>query len=92
MNCRLDNLYDTIFELEDLIEESRAKRKSIEMSAITIDLYYWFQIKSNRESGFGRYDVMLIPADRKKDCAYIIEFKVQKPLKEQNLEETRLVS
>lgn len=26
--------------------------------------------------------------DRNKDCAYIIEFKVHKPLKEQNLEET----
>ena len=40
MNRRLDNLYDTIYELEDKIEESRAKRKSIEMSAITIDNVY----------------------------------------------------
>ena len=40
MNRRLDNLYDTIYELEDKIEESRAKRKSIEMSAITIDNIY----------------------------------------------------
>ena len=40
MNRRLDNLYDTIYELEDRIEESRAKRKSIEMNAITIDNVY----------------------------------------------------
>lgn len=47
-----------------------------------------FQINSNRKSGFGRYDIMLIPKDREKDCAYIIEFKVHKPLKEKDLEET----
>lgn len=47
-----------------------------------------FQINSNRESGFGRYDIMLIPKDREKDCAYIIEFKVHKPLKEKDLKET----
>jgi len=47
-----------------------------------------FEITSNRESGFGRYDIMLMPADRKKDSAYIIEFKVHKPLKEKDLDET----
>ncbi len=34
------------------------------------------------DSGFGRYDVMLTPKDREKDCSYIIEFKVHKPTKE----------
>lgn len=47
-----------------------------------------FVITSNRESGFGRYDIMLTPKDRKQDCAYIIEFKVHKPRKEKGLEET----
>lgn len=47
-----------------------------------------FVITSNRESGFGRYDVMLKPLDKEKDCAYIFEFKVHKPRKEKNLEET----
>ncbi len=46
------------------------------------------QITSNRESGFGRYDVVLEPVDPARDCAYIIEFKVHKPLREKNLEET----
>lgn len=31
---------------------------------------------------------MLTPADKDKDCAYIIEFKVHKPLKEKDLAET----
>ncbi|MDE7477560.1 MAG: ATP-binding protein, partial [Lachnospiraceae bacterium] len=55
---------------------------------LMVELAGRFQIKSNRESGFGRYDVMLIPHDRKRDYAYIIEFKVHKPLKELTLEET----
>jgi len=47
-----------------------------------------FEITSNRESGFGRYDIMLEPLDRVKDNAYIIEFKVRKPKKEATLEDT----
>ena len=34
-------------------------------------------ITSNRESGFGRYDIMLEPRKRQGDDAVIIEFKVQ---------------
>ncbi|MDE7414781.1 MAG: ATP-binding protein [Lachnospiraceae bacterium] len=55
---------------------------------LMVELDGRFQITSNRESGFGRYDVMLIPKDREKDCAYIIEFKVHKPLKEKDLAKT----
>jgi hypothetical protein len=41
-----------------------------------------YEIKSNRESGVGRYDVMLIPKDTTK-YGYVIEFKtVQKVLNE----------
>lgn len=47
-----------------------------------------FAITSNRESGFGRYDVMLSPVEKKNDRAYIIEFKVFNSKKEKNLEET----
>lgn len=47
-----------------------------------------FVITSNKESGFGRYDVMLTPLDKTRDNAYIIEFKVYKPQKEKNLKET----
>ena len=55
---------------------------------LMVELDGRFQITSNRESGFGRYDIMLIPKDREKDCAYIIEFKVHKPLKEKDLAKT----
>ncbi len=36
--------------------------------------YRYFEIKSNRESGYGRYDIIIIPADVSK-WGYIIEFK-----------------
>lgn len=55
---------------------------------LMVELADRYQITSNRESGFGRYDIMLKPTDREKDCAYIIEFKVHKPKKEKSLEET----
>ena len=46
-------------------------------------------LRSNRESGLGRYDVMLEPRDKSDDSkyAYILEFKVRKR-KEKDLEET----
>ena len=55
---------------------------------LMVELDGRFQITSNRESGFGRYDIMLVPKDRERDCAYIIEFKVHKPLKEKDLAKT----
>ncbi len=55
---------------------------------LVVGLQNRFVITSNRESGFGRYDVVLMPLDREKDKAYIIEFKVHKPRYEKNLEET----
>ena len=47
------------------------------------DLY---EIRSNRESGYGRYDVMLIPKTKEND-GIILEFKV-KESEEKTLEET----
>lgn len=55
---------------------------------LMVELSGRYTITSNRESGFGRYDVMLVPTDRRKDCAYIIEFKVHKPNREKDLAET----
>lgn len=46
-----------------------------------------YSLTSNRESGFGRYDILLEPK-RAEDDAIIIEFKVFRPAKEQNLEDT----
>lgn len=47
-----------------------------------------FHITSNRESGFGRYDVMLEPRDAAKRDAFILEFKVRLPEHEKSLEDT----
>lgn len=43
---------------------------------LIVDLQDRYIITSNRESGFGRYDVMLEPRSQKAD-AYILEFKVR---------------
>ena len=54
---------------------------------LLVDLRKIYRITSNRESGFGRYDVMLEPLN-KNDDAIIIEFKVFNPKKEKSLEDT----
>ena len=54
---------------------------------LMIELIGEYILTSNRESGFGRYDVMLEPLDKSKN-AMIIEFKVRNVKKEKSLEET----
>ena len=46
---------------------------------LMVELKDRYTITSNRESGFGRYDVMLEPEDPARDDAIIIEFKVYDP-------------
>lgn len=43
---------------------------------MVVDLAGTYKIRSNRESGYGRYDVMMEPLD-KEGKAFIFEFKVQ---------------
>ncbi len=54
---------------------------------LLVDLRDRYEVISNRESGFGRYDVMLKPLNQTDD-AIILEFKVYHPRKENNLAET----
>lgn len=54
---------------------------------LLVELNGRYVITSNRESGFGRYDVQLEPQNREDD-AILIEFKVRNPQKEQTLEDT----
>ena len=54
---------------------------------LMVELEGRYSITSNRESGFGRYDVVLEPTE-KKDDAIIIEFKVRNPENEHSLEDT----
>ena len=53
---------------------------------LMMELQDRYIITSNRESGFGRYDVILYP--RKDDDAIIMEFKVFNKRREKNLEDT----
>ena len=54
---------------------------------LIVELRGRYEVKSNRESGFGRYDVMIIPHD-KSSQAIVLEFKVHDPDEEKTLEET----
>ena len=49
------------------------------------DTYY---VNSNRESGIGRYDIMLEPKD-KNGNSFIMEFKVYNKKKEKTIEEKK---
>lgn len=54
---------------------------------LLVELRGRYEILSNRESGYGRYDVLLKPL-HKKDPAYILEFKVQDKEDEKTLQNT----
>lgn len=54
---------------------------------LMVELGDQYVISSNRESGFGRYDVLLEPKKAGLD-AMILEFKVRSPKKEGSLEDT----
>ena len=54
---------------------------------LMVDLRDRYVITSNRESGFGRYDIVLMPKGEKED-AIIIEFKVYDVEDEKGLQDT----
>lgn len=58
---------------------------------LMVDLANKYVISSNRESGFGRYDVMLEPLTKELD-AIILEFKVFNPKQETTMEDTVLAA
>ncbi len=53
---------------------------------LLVELSDRYTVTSNRESGFGRYDVMLEP--KRRDDGIILEFKVQDKEEEQELSDT----
>lgn len=54
---------------------------------LVVDLKEKYVITSNRESGFGRYDVLMEPRNDS-DMAFILEFKVHDPEEEVTLQDT----
>ena len=55
---------------------------------LMVELKSRYIITSNRESGFGRYDVMLEPKNPREDDAILLEFKVHDPEDEETLKDT----
>lgn len=54
---------------------------------LMVELAGRYRVTSNRESGFGRYDVMLEPY-KEEDPAFVLEFKVHDPEDEDTLDDT----
>lgn len=54
---------------------------------LLVELRDSYEIRSNRESGYGRYDVMLIPK-KSGEMAVVMEFKVHEPDEEKSLSDT----
>ena len=57
---------------------------------LLVELRGRYSVESNRESGYGRYDVALVPTDGAggSDPAVVMEFKVFDPRREASLEDT----
>ena len=55
---------------------------------LLVDLSDRYEVTLNRESGFGRYDVMLQPHNPAEDDGIILEFKVYNLKRESTLEDT----
>ncbi len=81
----IDDMMDTLSEIcESMISTFDGSGKAAPENfyhglviGLLVELRGRYEIKSNRESGLGRYDVMLRPKD-KKDNAVIIEFKAKR--------------
>jgi hypothetical protein len=73
----------------DVPEEDSEKIYHAFVLGLLIGLKDRYAVKSNRESGYGRYDVMLIPKNPK-DLGVVMEFKKVDPARKANLEETAL--
>lgn len=52
---------------------------------LMVELRGRYEITSNGESGFGRYDIMIVPKEKDQD-AFVIEFKVANSRKKESLE------
>ena len=79
------SFFDTGSKPSDVTEPERFYHGFV--LGLMVELAGRYRVTSNRESGFGRYDVMLEPY--KKDApAFVLEFKVHDPEDERTLEET----
>lgn len=91
MNCYMNRITKRMFSYFDTGKKQSDQEPErfyhVFVLGLIVELENKYQILSNRESGFGRYDVVLEPLD-KKEKAFIIEFKVRNPKTERTLEDT----
>ena len=92
MNAYMNRISETIFSSFDTDRKSSDRTEPERfyhglVLGLMMDLKERYVITSNRESGFGRYDVQLEPR-QPKDDAILLEFKVRNPKKERTLEDT----
>lgn len=92
MNAYMNRISESVFSSFDTGKHPSRKAEPERfyhgfVLGLMMDLNSRYLITSNRESGFGRYDVMLEP---RKDCddAILLEFKVKNPVKERTLQDT----
>ena len=98
MNTYMTNLCETVFSYFDTgkgrpgVEPERFYHGFV--LGLVVSMSKEYHVRSNRESGYGRYDIMIYPKDRKESAmnALIMEFKVHNPKKEKDLLETAVAA
>ncbi len=75
MNVYLQQLTQATLSYFDVSQTEPEKFYHGFVLGLLTSLQNRFVLTSNRESGLGRYDILLEPIDRQRDLAYIIEFK-----------------
>lgn len=87
MNRFMNQMTESVFSYFDTGGREPEKFYHGFVLGLIADVKDEYVITSNRESGFGRYDVLLEPKDKDQD-AYIFEFKVQDTFEENTLQDT----
>lgn len=90
MNYYMNQIIMTTFSYFDVGQNEPERFYHGFVLGLIVDQTDIYEIQSNRESGFGRYDVMMIPKikETKKYPAIIMEFKVRNIKREESLEDT----
>ena len=86
MNETMSEISENTFSYFDTSGKKPERFYHAFVLGLIVDLKGRYEIKSNRESGYGRYDVSMIPLQAG-DHGIVIEFKTFRPKKEKNLEE-----
>ncbi len=92
MNQYMNQITETVFSSFDTGNHPSDKTEPERfyhgfVLGLIVDSGIHYLVTSNRESGLGRYDVVMEPVD-KNENAYVFEFKVFTPGREKTLEDT----